>query len=96
MVEHIVTILQNEYKQRGFTFKTWILDTDGARGHFKSRYAIFSMLNVRQFDNGCRVLWHFCAPGHGKGPCDGLDVFALGDANEGISYMCPRRLQQFN
>jgi hypothetical protein len=49
--------------------RKYFVGTDGASGHFKSKFTLFSMFKVFK---GVSWMWEFCAPGHGKGPWDGL------------------------
>jgi len=51
------------------TIKRFYIETDGAPGHFKSRFSLFSLLEIFKKR---KSMWSFCAPGHGKGPWDGL------------------------
>jgi hypothetical protein len=45
------------------------ISTDGAASHFKSRFTLFSLFDLFKKR---RAMWQFCAPGHGKGPWDGI------------------------
>jgi hypothetical protein len=48
---------------------SFYVSTDGAASHFKSRFTLFSLFEL--FEKR-RAMWQFCAPGHGKGPWDGI------------------------
>ena len=71
-VQHVMQDLQRHYRERGLTFSHWYINTDGAASHFKQRYTFFSMFKFRKLAEAVSVMWETCAPGHGKGPWDGI------------------------
>jgi hypothetical protein len=75
----------------GWSFKKvkqYFIGTDGASGHFKSKFTLFTML---QLFLTASWMWEFCAPGHGKGPWDGLAAILKSMLRRfeknGIAYM---------
>ena len=82
-VQHALSKLQKSFKMdKGKVFKRWYINTDGAPSHFKSKYTMNYMKKfLEQCNEDCKegsekdtesVMWEFCAPGHGKGPWDGV------------------------
>ena len=82
-VQHAMDKLQHYFKtERNMTFSRWYINTDGAPSHFKSKYTMNYMKKfLEQCNEDCKegsekdtesVMWEFCAPGHGKGPWDGV------------------------
>jgi hypothetical protein len=80
-VQHVLSHLAVSFKDK--RFKQWYIDTDGAASHFKSRFTMKYMCELKeQLEKLARegdaeaqtilVMWETCAPGHGKGPWDGL------------------------
>jgi hypothetical protein len=50
----------------------WMLRSDGAASHFKQRFSIHFLKAFAKSSNLEAISWDFGAPGHGKGPWDGL------------------------
>ena len=46
--------------------------SDGAASHFKQRFSIHFLKTFAKSSNLEAISWDFGAPGHGKGPWDGL------------------------
>jgi hypothetical protein len=74
-VQHALKHLLKHYdgiaKIEGKTIEWTYISTDGAASHFKSRHTMFSLFDKELFWRR-QVMWEVCAPGHGKGPWDGL------------------------
>lgn len=64
--------LQDVFKQRGKQFDRWFINTDGASQHFKSKETMYSLRVFLKKSGAVSVMWENCAPGHGKGPWDGI------------------------
>ena len=71
-VQHVMLDLQEHFRKRKLEFKEWFINTDGAASHFKQRYTFQSVFNFKLKAKADHVLWETCAPGHGKGPWDGI------------------------
>lgn len=71
-VQHAMKDLQEKFRVRGKEFDTWFINTDGAASHFKQRFTFFSVFAFKKLANAKHVMWETCAPGHGKGPWDGI------------------------
>jgi hypothetical protein len=71
-VQHVMLDLQQHYRERNMTFNNWFINTDGAASHFKSRFTFQSIFNFKKLAGALHVMWETCAPGHGKGPWDGI------------------------
>ena len=54
------------------TFSHWYINTDGAPSHFKNKYTMQSLFEFKTKSGASTILWETCAPGHGKGPWDGV------------------------
>jgi len=68
-VQHyFASILGSDEKK----FKVHWVDTDGASGHFKSRFTFQFIWELKARIEAAILAWETCAPGHGKGPWDGL------------------------
>jgi hypothetical protein len=65
--------LQDYFRnERGMTFERWYINTDGAASHFKNKYTMHSLKIFLEKSGAASVMWETCAPGHGKGPWDGI------------------------
>ena len=53
-------------------FKVHWVDTDGAASHFKNRFTFQFICELKDLIGATILAWETCAPGHGKGPWDGL------------------------
>jgi len=71
-VQHVMLDLQDHFRKRDLRFKQWFINTDGAASHFKQRFTFQSVFNFKTKAGADHVLWETCAPGHGKGPWDGI------------------------
>ena len=71
-VQHVMLDLQDHFRKRNLEFKQWFINTDGAASHFKQRFTFQSVFNFKAKAKADHVLWETCAPGHGKGPWDGI------------------------
>jgi hypothetical protein len=71
-VQHFMPLLAENLKSRGLEFDVWNINTDGAASHFKNRYTFFSLFQFQRTVGASHVMWETCAPGHGKGPWDGI------------------------
>lgn len=71
-VQHFQRALADNLRGRGLQFKHWFFNTDGAASHFKNRFTLFSLFEFLDYADAMAALWETCAPGHGKGPWDGL------------------------
>jgi len=67
-----LTALGQHFKARGITPKSWFFNTDGAPSHFKNRFTMHSLFKFKTKIGATTVVWETCAPGHGKGPWDGI------------------------
>ena len=67
-----MTALGQHFKARGITPKSWFFNTDGAPSHFKNRFTMHSLFKFKTKIGATTVVWETCAPGHGKGPWDGI------------------------
>ena len=67
-----VSALAEHFKQRGITPDAWYFNTDGAPSHFKNRFTMQSLFKFKSTSGATTILWETCAPGHGKGPWDGI------------------------
>ena len=47
-------------------------NTDGAPSHFKNKFTMHSLFKFKTTVGATTVVWETCAPGHGKGPWDGI------------------------
>ena len=64
--------LAEHFKARGIELKHWFFNTDGAPSHFKNRFTVHSLFTFKTKSGASTILWETCAPGHGKGPWDGV------------------------
>jgi hypothetical protein len=64
--------LQEHFRSRKREFTSWFINTDGAASHFKQRFTFFSVFNFMRKSKAKHFMWETCAPGHGKGPWDGI------------------------
>ena len=71
-VDVMCSALAEHFKARGIQPQAWYFNTDGAPSHFKNRFTMQSMFNFKTKTGATTVLWETCAPGHGKGPWDGI------------------------
>ena len=72
-VQHAMDKLQHYFKtERNMTFSRWYINTDGAPSHFKNKYTMHSLKVFLEKSGAASVMWETCAPGHGKGPWDGI------------------------
>ena len=71
-VQHVMLDLQDHFRKRNLEFKQWFINTDGAASHCKQRFTFQSVFNFKAKAKADHVLWETCAPGHGKGPWDGI------------------------
>jgi hypothetical protein len=71
-VQRAMAALAQSFKERGREPKTWYFNTDGAPSHFKNKYTMQSLFTFKSTTGALTVLWETCAPGHGKGPWDGI------------------------
>jgi hypothetical protein len=71
-VQHFMSRLSDHLKERGLEFDIWNINTDGAASHFKNRSTFFSLFDFKKHTGASEVMWETCAPGHGKGPWDGI------------------------
>ena len=71
-VQRTMGALKDHFKARGIEPKHWYFNTDGAPSHFKSRFTMQSLFTFKTTSGASTVLWETCAPGHGKGPWDGI------------------------
>ena len=72
-VQHAMDELQKYFKkEKGMTFRRWYINTDGAASHFKNKYTMHSLRVFLEKSGAASVMWETCAPGHGKGPWDGI------------------------
>ena len=70
-VQHYFSSIFKAVNEQGTKTVHWI-DSDGAGGHFKNRFT-FQFGCEHKVSADIRILaWETCAPGHGKGPWDGL------------------------
>ena len=68
-VQHYFASILGHDKKK---FKVHWVDTDGASGHFKSRFTFQFICELKAIIEAKILAWETCAPGHGKGPWDGL------------------------
>ena len=73
-VQHFTRGLFDHLKGRDHTFDVVDIDTDGAASQFKQRHTLESLHDSILHLRAKWVLWQTCAPGHGKGPWDGIAV----------------------
>ena len=66
------TALAEHFKARNITPEAWYFNTDGAPSHFKNRFTMQSLFKFKTRSGATTVVWETCAPGHGKGPWDGI------------------------
>ena len=71
-VQRAMTALGEHFKLRGVAPASWYINTDGAPSHFKNKYTMQSLFAFKQHVGAKNVVWETCAPGHGKGPWDGV------------------------
>jgi hypothetical protein len=75
-VQHALEKLREVYKRKfdllGKKVDRWYINTDGAPSHFKNRFTMFSLKILLTKSGAKTVMWSTCAPGHGKGPWDGI------------------------
>ena len=64
--------LAAHFKARGVEPDHWFFNTDGAPSHFKNRFTMESLFTFKTTSGASTILWETCAPGHGKGPWDGI------------------------
>jgi len=68
----VCTALAEHFKARGIQPKAWYFNTDGAPSHFKNRFTMHSLFKFKTTSGASTIVWETCAPGHGKGPWDGI------------------------
>ena len=66
------TALAEHFKACNITPEAWYFNTDGAPSHFKNRFTMQSLFKFKTRSGDTTVVWENCAPGHGKGPSDGI------------------------
>jgi hypothetical protein len=71
-VQHFLRGLHLHFKRRNINVSRWFFNTDGAASHFKNRYTFEFMGEFKSESGATSVMWETCAPGHGKGPWDGI------------------------
>ena len=71
-VQHFMPRLADHLKDRGLEFDIWNINADGAASHFKNRSTFFSLFVFKQHIGASEEMWETCAPGHRKGPWDGI------------------------
>ena len=64
--------LADHFKARSITPAVWFFNTDGALSQFKNRFTMQSLFSFKTRVGADSVVWETCAPGHGKGPWDGI------------------------
>ena len=64
--------LADHFKARSITPAAWFFNTDGAPSQFKNRFTMQSLFSFKTRVGADSVVWETCAPGHGKGPWDGI------------------------
>jgi hypothetical protein len=71
-VQKALPVVQAWCKEKGLVFTENLIRSDGATSHFKSKFTLHYLTKyVAEFSLE-RACWCFGAPGHGKGPWDGL------------------------
>ena len=68
----VCAALAEHFKARGITLDAWYFNTDGAPSHFKNKFTMQSLFSFKTSFGATTVVWETCAPGHGKGPWDGI------------------------
>jgi hypothetical protein len=71
-VQKAVPLIKEWCDKRRLIFTEHLIRSDGAGSHFKNRFTLQFLTLYQGTMEQARVSWCFGAPGHGKGPWDGL------------------------
>jgi hypothetical protein len=74
LVQGIMDDLADHFAARGIIPSSWYFHTDGAPSHYtyKNKFTVQSLFRFKKRVSAHTILWATCAPGHGKGPWDGI------------------------
>ena len=64
--------LADHFAARGIKPSSWYFQTDRAPSHYKNRFTMQSLFRFKTKSGASTIVWETCAPGHGKGPWDGI------------------------
>ena len=71
-VQRAMESLAAHFARRNIKPAAWYFNTDGAPSHFKNKFTMQSLFKFKTTSGASTVVWETCAPGHGKGPWDGI------------------------
>ena len=71
-VQRALPFVDKWAKEQDLEFSEHLIRSDGAGSHFKNRFTLRFITDYMKTMRLGRVSWCFGAPGHGKGPWDGL------------------------